>query len=72
MTTRDATELLYDSEAALRLIDAAIEDIRDPGARDLRTPHAATGIRNGLVRALELIDEVDTNAESRKRERRNQ
>jgi hypothetical protein len=28
MIPRDATELLYDSEAALRLVDSAIEDIR--------------------------------------------
>ena len=30
MTGRDVTELLYDSEAALRLVDSAIEDIREP------------------------------------------
>jgi hypothetical protein len=29
MTARHANELLYDSEAALRLVDSAIEDIRD-------------------------------------------
>jgi chemotaxis regulatin CheY-phosphate phosphatase CheZ len=29
MTSRHANELLYDSEAALRLVDSAIEDIRD-------------------------------------------
>jgi hypothetical protein len=28
MTARHATELLYDSEAALRLVDSAIEDLR--------------------------------------------
>jgi hypothetical protein len=34
MTARPANELLYDSEAALRLVDSAIEDIRDAGPRD--------------------------------------
>ena len=36
MTARHANELLYDSEAALRLVDTAIEDIRDthPGAAE--------------------------------------
>ena len=36
MSARHASELLYDSEAALRLVDSAIEDIResDP-ARDV-------------------------------------
>ena len=29
MSTRQASELLYDSEAALRLVDSAIEDLRD-------------------------------------------
>ena len=33
MTARHANELLYDSEAALRLVDSAIEDIRDAGPR---------------------------------------
>jgi hypothetical protein len=33
MSTRHANELLYDSEAALRLVDSAIEDIRDAGPR---------------------------------------
>jgi hypothetical protein len=33
MTTRHASELLYDSEAALRLVDSAIEDIRDADPR---------------------------------------
>ena len=28
MTARHANELLYDSEAALRLVDSAIEDLR--------------------------------------------
>ena len=42
MTTRQASELLYDSEAALRLVDSAIEDLRDAQHRD---PHlsAASG-----------------------------
>ena len=35
MTARQATELLYDSEAALRLVDSAIEDLRDAPPRDL-------------------------------------
>jgi len=33
MSTRPASELLYDSEAALRLVDSAIEEIRNPDAR---------------------------------------
>jgi hypothetical protein len=35
MTARHATELLYDSEAALRLVDSAIEDLRDADTRDV-------------------------------------
>jgi hypothetical protein len=30
MTARHASELLYDSEAALRLVDSAIDEIRQP------------------------------------------
>ena len=33
MTARQASELLYDSEAALRLVDSAIEEIREPEGR---------------------------------------
>jgi hypothetical protein len=33
MTARHAAELLYDSEAALRLVDSAIEDLREPEPR---------------------------------------
>lgn len=33
MTARHANELLYDSEAALRLVDSAIEDIREASPR---------------------------------------
>jgi hypothetical protein len=33
MTARPASELLYDSEAALRLVDSAIEEIREPDSR---------------------------------------
>ena len=42
MTARHANELLYDSEAALRLVDSAIEDIRDtrPGAGMAEALHA--------------------------------
>lgn len=32
MTVRTASELLYDSEAALRLVDSAIAEMRDVGA----------------------------------------
>jgi chemotaxis regulatin CheY-phosphate phosphatase CheZ len=34
MSTRQASELLYDSEAALRLVDSAIEDLRDTHDHD--------------------------------------
>ena len=49
MTVRHAKELLYDSEAALRLVDSAIEDIRDArpddpaGHANLREQLAAAG-----------------------------
>ena len=33
MSARHASELLYDSEAALRLVDSAIEEIREPEGR---------------------------------------
>src|SRR5215218_8534612 len=33
MTSRQASELLYDSEAALRLVDNAIEEIRETDGR---------------------------------------
>jgi len=50
MTARQANELLYDSEAALRLVDSAIEDIRD--AR-LREPGADADAASGArLRAL--------------------
>lgn len=42
MTVRHANELLYDSEAALRLVDSAIEDIREPDPR--REPSDAARI----------------------------
>jgi hypothetical protein len=39
MTARLANELLYDSEAALRLVDSAIEDFREPEQRPAEPPH---------------------------------
>jgi chemotaxis regulatin CheY-phosphate phosphatase CheZ len=39
MTARHANELLYDSEAALRLVDSAIEDIRDVDPRRAGEPN---------------------------------
>jgi hypothetical protein len=66
MTARHANELLYDSEAALRLVDSAIEDIRDldlpraDTARDaLRTAQlrdllAASGPL-GLIRLSQIL-----------------
>ena len=41
MTARHANELLYDSEAALRLVDSAIEDIREPDPRRAATDRAS-------------------------------
>lgn len=48
MTVRHANELLYDSEAALRLVDSAIEDIRDAGPDD---PARNTNLREQLAAA---------------------
>ena len=59
MTARHATELLYDSEAALRLVDSAIEDLRDADARDIAS---VSDILNGLDRAVALVDEMDRKA----------
>ena len=43
MSPRPANEVLYDSEATLRLVDSAIEDIRElePGGPDLRSEPAS-------------------------------
>lgn len=38
MTARPANELLYDSEAALRLVDSAIEDLRGADSRETTVP----------------------------------
>lgn len=77
MTARHANELLYDSEAALRLVDSAIEDIREPDPRrgaerasyhaklrevSTATETAATNILNGLDRAVALVDAMDAKA----------
>jgi hypothetical protein len=52
MTTRQASELLYDSEAALRLVDSAIEEIREPAGRRAAEPNArATELRDALAAA---------------------
>ena len=49
MTARHASELLYDSEAALRLVDHAIEEIRETDGR--------RGVDNGdVARAAQLRD----------------
>lgn len=37
MSTRRATELLYDSEATLRLVDSALEELRDFPSGDVAT-----------------------------------
>ncbi len=50
MTARHANELLYDSEAALRLVDSAIEDIREAG------PRASTGTSAESLHAGHLRD----------------
>jgi hypothetical protein len=50
MTARHANELLYDSEAALRLVDSAIEDIREAG------PRASTGLSAESLHAGHLRD----------------
>ena len=46
MTARQANELLYDSEAALRLVDSAIEDIRDASPHHLGDPTDASRVAN--------------------------
>ena len=53
MSARHASELLYDSEAALRLVDSAIEDIResDP-ARD------AALLAHGYTEVVSLLASV--------------
>jgi hypothetical protein len=52
MTARQASELLYDSEAALRLVDSAIEEIREPEGRRGAEPNARTAeLRDALAAA---------------------
>jgi len=51
MTARHATELLYDSEAALRLVDSAIEDIRDADPRRAREASATPNELGDLLAA---------------------
>ena len=48
MTVRHPKELLYDSEAALRLVDSAIEDIRDARPDD---PARNVNLREQLAAA---------------------
>jgi hypothetical protein len=50
MTARHANELLYDSEAALRLVDSAIEDIREAD------PRASSGTSPESLHAGQLRD----------------
>ena len=50
MSARHANELLYDSEAALRLVDSAIEDIRDAGPR--RAGEAPDSAKPNALREL--------------------
>ena len=50
MSARPANELLYDSEAALRLVDSAIEDLRAADPRD--AGRSADPTRNGSIRDL--------------------
>lgn len=58
MAARHATELLYDSEAALRLVDSAIEDLRDarPRARAMSAEILARGYAD-IVGALGRLRE---------------
>ncbi len=51
MSARQASELLYDSEAALRLVDSAIEDIResDPARDAALLAHGYTEIVSMLA-----------------------
>jgi chemotaxis regulatin CheY-phosphate phosphatase CheZ len=50
MTARHANELLYDTEAALRLVDSAIEDIREA------SPRASTDTSSESLHAGHLRD----------------
>lgn len=59
MTARHAKELLYDSEAALRLVDSAIEDIRDARPTEpaehtdaREQPVVAAALENGEASAV--------------------
>jgi chemotaxis regulatin CheY-phosphate phosphatase CheZ len=52
MTARQASELLYDSEAALRLVDSAIEEIREPeGRRAAESNTRGSELRDALAAA---------------------
>ena len=57
MTTRQASELLYDSEAALRLVDSAIEDLRDAQHHDPALSSASGAELRALLSAngLDLV-----------------
>ena len=50
MSARPANELLYDSEAALRLVDSAIEDLRDATPRHAGAPADPTN--GGSIRDI--------------------
>ena len=60
MSARQASELLYDSEAALRLVDSAIEEIRVPDGR--RADHGdaarAAQLRDALTAANGAVDPI--------------
>ena len=64
MTTKQPSELLYDSEATLRLVDSAIQDMGDIGAEDdapaepgvrVAMPPSTTGASAALARSALLV-----------------
>ena len=62
MTARPATELLYDSEAALRLVDSAIEDLRLNGS----APIGMVALSHVLARGYsEIVSVLGSVRESR-------
>jgi hypothetical protein len=58
VTSKPVSELLYDSEATLRLVDSALDEIRDPEARSGAYHHlaASTGGRPiGIIGLSQLL-----------------
>jgi hypothetical protein len=66
MIMRPPQELLYESESSLRLVDKAIEELRDESGG----PMDVSGMLDGLTRATSLAEQLDSAATCSDEDRR--